>query len=126
MTKGLQKRIDEKRKVFKKYKLSQTASDFNSYTILKRSCEKEVRKNKREYEVKNPPRSQENPKMFFSYIRSKKTVRNNIGPLLDNDNKLVSDYKGMASVLNSTFTKVFTKENNSHPYPDPHVFSRES
>ncbi len=44
MTKGLQKRIAEKRKAYKKYKLSGTASDFNSYTILERSCEKEIRK----------------------------------------------------------------------------------
>ena len=113
MTKCLQKRIAEKRKAYKKYKLTQTASDFNNYTILKRSCEKEIRKNKREYEVKISQEAKKNPKMFFSYIRSKKTVRNNIGPLLDNDNKLISDDKGMASVLNSTFSKVFTKESNT-------------
>ena len=48
--------------------------------------------------------------MFYSYIRNKKTVRNNIGPLVDNDNKLISDDKDMASILNSTFSRVFTEE----------------
>ena len=48
--------------------------------------------------------------MFYSYIRNKKNVRNNIGPLVDNDNKLISDDKDMASILNSTFSSVFTEE----------------
>ncbi len=109
----LTKSIAEKRKAYRKYKLSQTASDFNSCTILKRSCEKEIRKNKREYEIKISQEDKKKPKIFVSYIRSKKTVRNNVGPLLDNDNKLISDDKGMASVLHSAFSKVFTKKNNT-------------
>ena len=51
--------------------------------------------------------------MLFSYIRHKKTVRNNIGPLVDNDNKLISDDKDMASLLNSTFSRVFTDEDKA-------------
>ena len=43
-------------------------------------------------------------------MKQKKPVRNNIGLLVDNDNKLVSDDKDMASILNSTFSKVFTEE----------------
>ena len=52
--------------------------------------------------------------MFFSYIRNKnKNVRNNIDPLVDNDNKLISNDKDMASILNSTFSSVFTEEDKT-------------
>ena len=44
MTNSLQKIIAEKRKSYKKFKLSQLTSDFNSYINLKRTCKKETRK----------------------------------------------------------------------------------
>ena len=43
MTDSLQKIIVEKRKAYKKFKLSQLTSDFNSYVDLKRTCEKEIK-----------------------------------------------------------------------------------
>ncbi len=55
-------------------------------------------------------KQKKNPKLFFNYIRSEKVVRDTIGPLLDRDDNLVSDNKGMATVLNQTFIKVYTKE----------------
>ncbi len=78
---------------------------------LKRTCEREIRNKKHNYEVRISKEAKKNPKLFFSYIRREKSVRDNIGPLLDNDNNLVSDNKEMASLLNQTFSKVFTKEN---------------
>ena len=98
----LTKKIAENRKAYKKFKLSQLTSDYNSYIDLKRTCEKEIKKRKREYEVRISHEAKKNPKLFFSYIRNKKYVRNNIGPLLINDNKLISDVKNMASIPNST------------------------
>ena len=86
--------IDEQRKAYKRYKLSQTAYDLDSYVNLKRECEKEIRKYEREYEVKISLEAKKNPKMPFSYIRNKNTVRDNIDLLIDNDNELISDGKG--------------------------------
>ncbi len=54
---------------------------------------------------------------YFSYIRSKKAARDNIGPLLDGDENLASDDKGLATVLNQTFSKVFTEENDRVLHP---------
>ena len=75
MTDSLQKIIAEKRRANKKFKLSQLISDFNNYVDLKRTCEKEIRKKNREYEVRISHKAKKNPKMFFSYIRNKKTVK---------------------------------------------------
>ncbi len=44
--------IGDKRKACKRYKLTQTNSDFDSYANLKRACEREIRKKKRDYEVR--------------------------------------------------------------------------
>ena len=78
--------------------------------ILKKTCEKEIREKKPEYEVRISHEAKKNPKLFYSYIGNKKTVRNNRDPLVDNDNKLISDDKDMVSILNSTFSSVFTEE----------------
>ena len=44
----------------------------------------------------------------------KKNVRNNIGPLVDNDKKnLIGDDKDMVSIFNSTFSRVFTEEDKT-------------
>ena len=93
MTDSSQKMVPEKRKAYKKFKLSQLTSDYNSYE---------------QYEVRISHEAKKNSNLFFSYIRNKNNVRNSIGLLVDNDNKLISDDKDMASMLNSTFSRVFT------------------
>ena len=57
-------------------------------------------------------------KKFFHYIRSKKNVKNGIGPLFDKNNTLVSDDKHMATILNESFSAVFTTEDTDN-IPDP-------
>ena len=43
--------IADKRKAYKKIKLSLSTSDINSYVDLKRTCKKEIRRRKTEYDV---------------------------------------------------------------------------
>ncbi len=79
MTNCLLKIIGDKRKAYKRYKLTQSTSDFERYVNLKRVLEREIRKRKRDYEAKISNEAKKNPKLFFRYIRSKKSVRDNIG-----------------------------------------------
>ena len=46
MTECLQKTMADKRKVYKKFKLLQSTSDFDSYVNFKRTYEKVIRKKK--------------------------------------------------------------------------------
>ena len=82
--------------------------------IFKERSKKRYEK-KRECEVRICQVAKKNPKLFFSYIRNKnkKTVRNNLGPLVDNDDKLFSDDKDMASIHNLTFSRVFTEKDKA-------------
>lgn len=69
-------------------------------------------KNKRDYKVSISRVSKQDPKLILSYLRNNKTVRDNIGKVLDGFDNFVSDKKGMASVLNQEFSKVNKEENN--------------
>ncbi len=44
------------------------------------------------------------------YIRSKKKVKTNIGPLTDKTGSLTQDSKNMTNILNRNFALVFTTE----------------
>ena len=64
-----------------------------------------MKREKREYKVRISNEVKIKIKMFFNFIRRKITVRNNIDPVVDNDNdKLISDDKDIASILNLTFS----------------------
>ena len=52
MTNCLLKMIGDKRKAYKRYKATQSSSDSDRYVNLKRVCEREIRKKKRDYEVR--------------------------------------------------------------------------
>ena len=69
MTDSLQNIIAEKRKAYKKFKLSQLTSDYNIYVDLKRTCEREIRKRKREYAVWPPYLIQRSVESLLSKIK---------------------------------------------------------
>ncbi len=58
------------------------------------------------------PEAKTNPKKFFStYIRTKKNVKSNIGPIANEYGVLTQDCGQMAKILNTNFASVFTLEN---------------
>ena len=57
-------------------------------------------------------------KSFYAYVRSKKKVRDKVGPLENNSGNIISDGFQMAEVLNEYFSSVFTTEDiSSLPVP---------
>ncbi len=71
------------------------------------------RKSKRNYEKKIASEAKVNPKRFFTYIRTKKKSKNNVGPLADENGVLTQDSKHMVGILNKNFAFVFTVENTA-------------
>ena len=51
-----------------------------------------------------------NPKGFYSYIKSKRIVRDKIGPLENQGGQLCVEPREMGEILNDFFSSVFTKE----------------
>ena len=113
MTNDIKLLINKKKKAYTNYKRSKSDADFIRYVTAKRYCEKVIRKSKRNLEINISQQAKTNPKKFYQYIRSKKTIKDKIGPIRDVDNKLVSDCKNMAKILNSFFQSVFITEDIS-------------
>ncbi len=75
-----------------------------------RTCRTLIRTSKRNNEKQLAREVKINPKKFFTYIRLKKKVKTNIGPLTDETGSLTQDSKHMSKILNSNFASVFTTE----------------
>ena len=113
MTNEIKLLINRKKKAYTIYKRSKSDEDFNRYVAVKRHCEKQIRKSKRNLEISISQQAKTNPKKFYQYIRSKKTIKDQIGPIKDVNNELVSDCKNMTKILNTFFQSVFIREDIS-------------
>ena len=69
-----------------------------------------MRQAKKKLERKLAKEAKRKPKMFYSYLKSKMSNRQSIGPLKDGKT-VVSDDAPMANMLNKFFASVFTVEN---------------
>ena len=113
MTKNIKQILTRKKNLYAKYKQTKSYDDYMEYINIKRRCEREIKKSKRNLEINIAKEAKVNPKVFFKYIRSKKTIKEKIGPVKDTNNTLVSDCKDMAEILNNFFHSVFVKEDTS-------------
>ena len=55
----------------------------------------------------------EDPKSFYAYIRSKQKVKEKVGPIKDEQGRIISTEKETVETLNKFFHKVFTRENDN-------------
>ena len=118
LTNDIRHILIRKKHLYAKYKKSRSDNDYLLYVTAKRLCEREIRKSKRNLEVNISKQAKTDPKKFFQYIRSKKTVKDKIGPIKDTNNMLVSDNMNMATILNDFFHSVFiTEDISSLPNP---------
>ena len=100
--------IGQRKGIYRKIKRGENQLR-NRYSVLNREVKREIRKAKRDYEIKIARESKENPKGFYQMYRTKNKDR--IGPLISESGNITSDNKEMCSILNKYFASVFTKEN---------------
>ncbi len=111
MTAEIKREIYVKKTNYNSIKESATEETRERYQRSLRACRTLIRQSKSDYEKRIARESKTNPKRFFTYIRSKKKVKNNIGPLADEIGELTQDNRHMARILNKNFSSVFTIEN---------------
>ena len=92
------------------------------YTKARNQVKCECRRAERDFEIKLALESKQNPKAFYRYAQSKLKTRSAIAQLMQNDGSLRTSDKDKASVLNSFFTSVFTREDmtNMPEQPEQH------
>ena len=88
----------------------QSRLDVRKYSFSQRT---EVRKSKRNFELKLAQNIKSVSKSFYAYVRSKQNVRDKVGPLEDNAGDIITEGILMAEELNMHFSTVFTREDTS-------------
>ena len=96
-----------KQRAFNSYKQRRDSASYGMFSKQRKITYTETRNAHRRYISSI---CSDSPKIFWSYIKSLKV--DNIGiPTLNNNNKLESDSRLKAEILNSQFKSVFTHEN---------------
>ena len=95
------------------YKHTEKDEDYEVYKGALNAATNEVRKAKRNFELKLAQNIKSDSKSFYEYVRSTQNVRDKVGPLEDNAGDMVTEGFLMAEELNMHFSSVFTREDTS-------------
>ena len=95
------------------YKHTGKDQDYVVYKEALNAATHEVRKSKRNFELKLAYNIKSDSKSFYAYVRSKQNVRNKVGPLEDNAEDIITEGILLAEELNMHFSSVFTREDTS-------------
>ena len=113
------RKIRHEQNMWRVYKHTGKDQDYVVYKEALNAATKEVRKSKRNFELKLAQNIKSNSKSFYAYVRSKQTVRDKVGPLEDNAGDIITERILMAEELNMHFSSVFTREDTSSlPVPE--------
>ena len=85
------------------------------YNKLKKTCNKQIKNTVRAYEENIAKNAKNNPKMVYSYMNSKKAIKDNIRALNDEAGKRVEDPDEIVKILNKQFKSVFEVDNGLMP-----------
>ena len=113
------RQIRHKQNMWRVYKHTGRDQDYVVYKEALNAATNEVRKSKRNLELKLAQNIKSDNKSFYAYVRSKQNVRDKVGPLEDNAGDIITGGILMAEELNMHFSSVFTREDTSSlPVPE--------
>ena len=113
------RKIRHKQNMWRVYKHTGKDQDYVVYKEALNAATNEVRKSKRNFELKLAQNIKSDSKSFYAYVRSKQNVRDKVGPLEDNAVDIITEGILMAEELNMHFSSVFTREDTSSlPVPE--------
>ena len=110
MQQNVMRIIRKKKRLWATYQRTKEFEEYQAYKRVEKETRKVVRQAKKKFERKLAKEAKSKPKMFYSYLKSKMSNRQSVGPLKDGES-VVSDDERMANVLNKFFVSVFTEEN---------------
>ena len=113
------RKIRHKQNMWRVYKRTGKDQDYVVYKEALNAATNEVRKSKRNFELKLAQNIKSDSKSFYANVRSKQNVRDKVGPLEDNAGDKITEGILMAEELNLHFSSVFTREDTSSlPVPE--------
>ena len=124
MNRSIRRAIRRKQRAHKRSRRTGTKKDKDRYKKLQAEVQFEVRSAHKHYMQDVVSDSyKENPKKFWSYIKSTGQESAGVSPLKNEDGFLKSDNQSKANILNSQFESAYTKEDTSSlpdKGPSPH------
>ena len=113
------RKIRHKQNMWRVYKHTGKDQYYVVYKEALNAATNEVRKSKRNFELKLAQHIKSDSKSFYAYVRSKQIIRDKVGPLEDNAVDIITEGILMADELNMHFSSVFTREDTiSLPVPE--------
>ena len=110
----VRKSVKKKHGLWKKYMNTRDGSDYREYCKSRNKVKNLIKKIRKEKERDIANSIKTNPKTFWQYIKSKKTVKEGVAPLITdptNPNSKIAESDGdKAEVLATFFSSVFTQE----------------
>ena len=122
MKSRIRKMIKARDRAWKRYCEKPSYENHQTYKIRRNGVTKEIRRAKRDFEIKIAENIKEDPKTFYAYVKSKSKTIASIGPLKWKE-KIIEEEEEMADVLNEYFASVFTEENKI-TVPEVHLNDR--
>lgn len=111
ITNNVIKLLDAKKRCWRQYKNGGTNDDRERYETIAKQVKKAIRKAKSKMERDIANKTDDGGKLFRNYIKSKTKNTQQVGPLIDDEGRIISGDEEMANCLNKFFSSVFTKEN---------------
>ena len=119
--------VREIRRKKKQWKMAKQGIEVEKYKETEKKVRNLIRNTKRRFEKKLAQGGEDghSKRQFFSYVRTKTKSRPGVGPLKDEEGKMISGDKEMAEMLNEFFVSVFTREDTRDiPVPRPERLER--
>ena len=102
-------KVQLKNRAYHQYLRTKDHNDYNIYVKYRNQAKRACRKAVSDYEHSLSKEVKSNPKAFFAYAKSKLKYASSI-PDLKEGSKIITSDEGKATLFNSFFKSVFTKE----------------
>ena len=111
-------KVQLKNRAYHQYLRATDHNDYNIYVKYRNQAKRACRKAVSDYEYSLSKEVKSNPKAFFAYAKSKLKYASSI-PDLKDGSKIITSDEGKATLFNSFFKSVFTKEKSTLPDFEP-------
>ena len=111
-------KVQLKNRAYHQYLRTKDHNDYNIYVKYRNQAKRRCRKPVSDYEHSLSKEVKSNPKAFFAYAKSKLKYASSI-PDLKDGSKIITSDEGKATLFNSFFKSVFTKEKSTLPDFEP-------
>ena len=111
--------VRENRRLWQYYRKTNEHKDYEAYQSVQAKIRSAIRKVKLKFEQGLVQEAKKSPRKFLAYMKQKTLNRQSVGPLWNNEGKVVNDDEEQTNILNEFFSSVFTnKDMNKIPKPE--------